>query len=360
MTSTYELLREEGQLEADTTLLKSYVLETQFRAHTGAAFEQVSAVLNSAGAGRVDFVVEPTEDATLHDLTVRRRGAAFHAYLDTGNPRFWIFHTMGGSGSVDWAIERLSSGLEFDRMWLPADLLESLTGLGRFRGLGLSFDRRPFGVDEEADQQVAFLKMQLWGNRAAAILEVLRGQGAFPGQTTLSKVRLRYDLDDAHTEFTLDDIKYDGKVTARGTSFASHVALLERVVRPYQETIERIEGELPVRRRDDRMTGEPIFLRFEPRIEDLEGFCHKLFSGGWPFGLWGAPVRLRTNQYRVVAVDLHVGRPLTFEIYPQFMRVYLSDESCGNSVLRLYTNLQHHYDALVAAEKGDGERVLSF
>ena len=34
------------------------------------------------------------------------------------------------------------------------------------------------------------------------------------------------------------------------------------------------------------------------------------------------------------------------------MRVYLLDGSCGNTIARLYTNLQHYYDSQVTIEWG--------
>ena len=95
-------------------------------------------------------------------------------------------------------------------------------------------------------------------------------------------------------------------------------------------------------------------------ISNLEVFCESIFSSGEPFRLWGVPTRLAKDFYRVQALDLHMGTPLQFEIGPQFLRVYLPVGSCGNSVVRLYTNLQHHYDSLIQAQDGDGRRVFEF
>jgi hypothetical protein len=365
MTRTYELLREQGELETDTSLLKSYVIEANLS--TGAdvadALGLATRVFGEAQGQNLAVDIERSDDPSLAVAHVHRRGTQFDMYLDYADSRFWIIHSMGGSGDVDWVIDRMTAGVDFDRAWLPADLLEGLTDLGSFRGLGLSYDKRPFAVDEpegeEADE-VTFLKMQLWGNRSAAVLNVLRAEGAFPNQTTLSKVRVRYDLD--HAQFTLDDIKYDGKITARGSSFSSHVALMERVIDPYAGAIVALERDYPIRpsREGQAFEGEALFFEFEPPIENLERFCALLFSGGQPFRLWGAPMRVRGGSYRVVAVDLHVARPITFEINARFMRVYMSENSCGNSVLRLYTNLQHHYTALVLANRGSGEPVFDF
>ena len=101
-------------------------------------------------------------------------------------------------------------------------------------------------------------------------------------------------------------------------------------------------------------------MLFDRPISDLTVFCERIFSCGQPFRLWGVPVPLGSDYYRVRAVDLHVGTPIDFEVAPEFVRVYLPAGSCGNSVMRMYTNLQHHYDSLVRAEDGNGRPVFDF
>lgn len=62
---------------------------------------------------------------------------------------------------------------------------------------------------------------------------------------------------------------------------------------------------------------------------------------------------------RVHAVDLHVGRRLVVEIGNDFLRVYLPTEACGNSLLRLYTNLQHTFDSKVQMTTSQGAAVIA-
>ena len=99
-----------------------------------------------------------------------------------------------------------------------------------------------------------------------------------------------------------------------------------------------------------------VFFSFQMSLYYL--FCEKVFSCGEPFRLWGVPIRVAEDFYRVEGFDLHIGNPIQFEIAPEFIRVYMPTGSCGNSVVRLYTNLQHHYDALIQAEDGNGRCVF--
>ena len=84
------------------------------------------------------------------------------------------------------------------------------------------------------------------------------------------------------------------------------------------------------------------------------GSSDSVFSGAEPFRLWGAPVLVGKDYFRVTALDLHVTHRITFEITRDFMRVYLADRSCGNTIARLYTNLQHYYDSRVTMRSGEG------
>ena len=106
------------------------------------------------------------------------------------------------------------------------------------------------------------------------------------------------------------------------------------------------------------MSGEPFNITFSRPIGDLESFLKAVFSGTEPFRLWGAPVAIGTNYFRVTALDLHVTNRITFEVARDFMRVYLPDGSCGNTIIRLYTNLQHYYDSQVSLTAGGGETLF--
>jgi len=371
MTRTYTTLSERQELEPDTSLVKTYLLEAHLpESGKPAGSEALAEVaLAERTFGRVSRTrVHRADEPALLSVETTVRNEHVVMYLDFTNPRYWLLHSMGSSNAMDWLIDRLvTASPELDRAWIPADLLERVSAMGSFRGLSLDYDRR---VVPDVDFQspaapVEFLKMQLWGNKAGDILRILREQEAFPHETTLAKVKVKFWLSgEVDGEFSLDDIKYDGKVTARGTSFQSHIALVSHVYEAYAQQIGKLEESyaLGAYESDGRLSleGAPVNLLLDRPISNLEIFCESIFSCGEPFRLWGVPTRLAEDFYRVQAIDLHVGSPLQFEIAPQFLRVYLPAGSCGNSVVRLYTNLQHHYDSLIRAEEGDGRRVFEF
>ena len=366
MSLSYDQLKDNQALESKTSLVKTYLVESRLpEDFDGELFPYVAQIVKHTGSGkRPTASASKTEDSNLVTITGHHKGESVTLYADGSNPRFWQVHSVGNSEAVDWLIHRLvNAGPELDRAWFPTHLLEYVSTLGVFRGLSLDYDRTVIpDVDfQAAGTPVDVLKMQLKGNRAKDILSTLRG-GAFEHQTTVAKVKIRFTSDVLDRYFTLDDVKYDGKITARGTSFDSHLELVGEISNKYSTIIRNIEARNVMSVFHDdiglQLTGAPINIMFPQPIVDLGIFCDSVFSCAEPFRLWGVPVQVAKDFYRIRAVDLHVGSEVTFEVAPDWMRVYLPQGSCGNTVVRIFTNLQHHYDALIMAVDGDGGAVV--
>ena len=99
--------------------------------------------------------------------------------------------------------------------------------------------------------------------------------------------------------------------------------------------------------------GKTIDVTFKKPIPDLQLFISRVFSAAKPFRLWGLESRLEDGYFDVLGTDLHTGDSMNFEITKDFMRIYLSEGSCGNTVLRLLTNLQQYYGRGIACERVD-------
>jgi len=363
MTSTYEARRDGDPLDVDTNLVKAYMLEAhagEGDRHSDVLTFLVERLSGEVGPFSVCARVEETGEESFFRLDMPGDGQAdawVTFWVDATDSRFWTLHTMGRSTETDWSVHRLiTRTLGMDRAWLPVALLEYATAHGDFRGLGLDYDARQLvGGEEDAIQNVGYLKMQLWGNQAPRVLKVLRRFDAFPHQATLAKVMVKYWLGGSPDEFALLDLKFDGKVTARGTSFASHQTLLTAVYRRYAAIVRAIEdrARLAYEHESDsgwRVRGSPVELHFQHPFGSAEELCNHLFTAGPPFRLLGIPLRIASDYYTVSAVDLHVGHPIDFEVTQDAVRVYLRPQSCGNTVVRLLTNLQHSLDALAEAE----------
>jgi hypothetical protein len=139
-------------------------------------------------------------------------------------------------------------------------------------------------------------------------------------------------------------------ITAAGVSSEDHVSFVEIIRKVYRNLIEDVErNSIGMKTVEGRtlLEGQAFDLVLHRQIDDLERFTDMILDSKMPFRLWGLKNKVLPNMQKVVAVDLHTGDPIDLEITPSLIRIYLPKKSCGNSVLRLYVNLQHHFDAAV-------------
>lgn len=375
MNKTYQELREEQRLEVETSLAKTYLMEAHLTKDIShdKIFEFIKENFIFSKKNKKGLIeIKETEDENFFCAHIRvDRESSITLYIDSTDSRFWRIHSMDKSTQVDKLIEKFTvASMSLDRIWLPIQLLENISKLGFLYGLGLDYDRREIPdvdfIDPEAP--VEYLKMQLWGNKAGKVLRILRDENAFPHETTLSKVKVKFMLDKKNkSEFSLDEIKFNGKITARGTSFQSHITLVSNLYRKYIKNVLKLENQYSLsyklfkeNKTGYSISGLPINILFGRPIKNIDRFCRRVFSSSFPFRLWGVPIKLSNRYVRVSGLDLHVGRRIDFELTPEFMRIYLPLGSCGNSVLRIFTNLQHYYDSLVEARDGNGESIFEF
>jgi hypothetical protein len=148
-----------------------------------------------------------------------------------------------------------------------------------------------------------------------------------------------------------DEIRFNGRLISRsGNSIDEHVSLVDAVKKMYKTSIEEVErNSLGTKRVENRtlIEGQAFELILDRQIDDLDHFLTLLVTGTLPFRLWGLKNLVFNNMRQVVAVDLHTGDPIDLEITPSTIRIYLPKGACGNTVLRLYVNLQHYFDSAI-------------
>lgn len=372
MSHAWTDLEERQRLDAGTSLLKTYLLEAHAvkPRHADILRLLTAAFSNEVLGERSQARVHETDEEFFYRINATWTRNSAEYFVDASDHRFWILHSISNSKKADNILHRvIANDRHLDSAWLPMQLLERVADMGAFKGLHLDYDHRhvPDVEFDIPEAPVEYLKMQLWGNRARQVLAILRQPNAFANATTLSKVKVKHWLDQAADEevFSLDEVKWDGKITARGTSYQSHINLVTTIYRSYSDKVREFEERFglkfttePNRHGRITMDGEPLSLQFSRPINDLERFMQAVFSGSEPFRLWGVPVLVGTDYFRVTALDLHVTNRITFEVGRDFMRLYLPDGTCGNTIVRLYTNLQHYYDSQVVLSAGGGEALF--
>ena len=369
MQTAYRELYDKKRLEYESTLIKTYLLEVDTKRVTfpqNTAFDLILKELFTIKRHKESSkpVVNETNEKGFFEIkykSVFNKEITF--YLDSStDERFWIIYSLSDSKHLDDIVEYCSSKrTDIDRVWLWDKFLETIQKKGHPRGFGLDYDYRKFEPDEE---ETVYLKMQLWGGKdTEELYRLLKSAENFRDKIVLSKVRFKKF--DTHEVFALEDIKYNSKFTTRGTSFDVHQSIVTDIRQNYREKLEKIENTYALKwiTKDNnglQIEGYPLhFLPVDATFRiDTSLFCEKVFDGKMPFRLWGIVEDLNKWGKSIEAVDLHTGGKLTFEVYPDIISIYLPEGTCGNTVVRFFTNLQHKFSSLFEVKADDGTDIF--
>ena len=282
-------------------------------------------------------------------LTLEHNNIRARFYVDTTDRRFWLLHTNALSKYARYLFDRLvySPKATFDKVWLPMQMIQKISNLPRnsFRGFGLEY-LDYFDLNRELEQPVAELRMRVSGASSLNALNALRHEEKIQNSLAYSMVRVKRG---EPKNFVIDEVGYEGRFTAiGGSSIDDYVSLIEITSKIYKNNLEMIENNsLGIKQVENRtlIEGQAFDLILKREIEDVGLFADVLTTSRKPFRLWGLKNKITKDYFQVFGVDLHTGDSLNLEISDHLVRVYLPKGSCGNTILRLYTNLQHYFDS---------------
>lgn len=352
MRSGYERYLDEQKLEWEGGLLKTYLVEANIVDKTSDSHNQILRYLQTQ-AENFNYLAEELDEENFFALVAESRlggQVKFDIYyVDASDYRFWFVYTVGHSFRTDKFMDKLvTNSTKLDNAWFPMRFLSKVVEKGFFNGLGGRFNNDPF-TKEEDDQLKISLK--LWGNLAKDVFDAFQNSERLRRMFSLSSVRLKRYFKGTDESIT-DDVNFYGKVTSMGQSFESHLDLINIFYKEEYKNkiVQVIEKELSIGVDDNSakvafLKGEPIFVKFSNTILDIETFTRTLFAGTTPFRLWGLQQIIKRDFARIYAVDLHLGRTLTFEVFPDTIRIFLPIGTCGNTIVRFFTLFQHHYDS---------------
>lgn len=354
MARGYAKLRASRRLPRGRNLLKSYLIE----ANVPNVAEDREAVPRffAECVTHVSVDVRSTDDPTIYVLNFERQRIG--VFLDTIDPRFWLLHTTAQAQQSDAAIRNLVQRSPLlDAAWLPSQQLAAWSDeLGSPRVLTAKFSI-PTGMyqddlpEEEFRDESLYFRIGSTGNALERWSEFRRAKILAPSLAlwTARVVRRQPDRGEVVTE----DLTAGGKLTCRGNSFRLHQEFLHGLRSRYAQLITGWEdlyriGWIP-QDRGVRPAGNPAEIPLPKTLDEdsLETLLGAMFNCGEPYRLYGVPVRQGDQRYVVRGVDLHTGDKVDFEINSDLVRVYLFPTTCGNTLARLITNLQHFHDARI-------------
>lgn len=367
MQSTYSDIKKNERLSHESNLIKSYILEVNNSDIYERSNDWINNVfgLEELPSYRIRSI--PTNEERFYQLQINVYDHDLNLYIDAAtDPRFWLAYSISESQRLDrWLEGVVRKSINLDFVWLWPRFLERIQSYGHFRGFGLDYDYRKFEITDT--DITTYLKMQLWGGEnTQKIYKILQLDPDFQSKVVLSKVRFKQVNQGNHDPnvFAIQDVKYNGKFTARGTDLNTHLYTLNDVRKQYREEILSIESKCSIKWVNNSRGGtslEGFAIHFLPEGFNLpvDLLVDKIFDGTDPYRLLGFPNIINKNYALIETVDLHTGGKLSIEIHPDVITIYLPENTCGNTVARMYTNLQHTFNVGFRVVTDDGIELFN-
>ena len=289
-------------------------------------------------------------------LRVKYAGGHLEFFLDITDGRFFTLHTNEKSEDANRVISAMTEdhGHAFDHAWFYSDMLKRFSKKpgNAFRGFGVSYTDSTFAAESNADSEIEDLNLSVNGTLATDVQRLIEKEPRVGRAMAYDTVRV---LRGQPSDSVQDDIHNNGYFAVkRGKSAQDHLNLVDSCREEYAETVHAVEkSRTGVRGAEHKMLagGDSFDFEFCNEIEDVDFFISKMFNSAKPFRLWGLKTKIADNYYKVTAVDLHAGGSVHFDIAKNSMRVGIYDGACGNTILRLFTNLQVHYDSKITCKQ---------
>lgn len=327
--------------------LKAYMLESEGGFPSSFHSDMITGEVQSTGLDGIK-ILRMSQDETM-----------FEFFLDTSDPRFFVLHTNEKSDDVGPLVSALTRDRRytFDNTWFYSDMLYNFTKKegNIFNGFGVKYASDTFlSDDNDRDADIDDLRIIINGSLAHRMLNTVDGEPDIKKTMAFNKVRIRRGQNSS-LDSIQDDVTYNGYLSVkRGKSVQDHVHLVDICRDEYSKTVNHVEdSSIGVKAVEGRtlIEGKSFDFEFKSPIDDIDLFIDKMFNSAEPFKLWGLKSKIHDGYFKVTAVDLHAGAPINFDIANNLMRAYLFKGNCGNTILRLLTNLQIHYDSRIACKQ---------
>lgn len=331
-----------------TWQLKTYILESNKEIPSHLNTDKISCKVISTGLEHMKILQVSLENGDSHEF-----------FLDVSDDRFFVLHTRDKSENADRIIESLvkSPKYAFDHVWFYSDLLKRFADKpgNSFKGFGVSYSNKLFKPKQNEDSDIEDLTLNISGSLVEKMTHLVENEPRIKRAAAYNKIRIMRGQGYSTFDFIQDDIYSTGCFVVKcGKSIQDHLHLVDICKKEYSETINKVENiRIGTRAESDKtlVEGQSFDFEFSHKIKDLDVFVEKMFNSATPFKLWGLKSKIHDGYLRISAVDLHTGSPMDFEIADDLMRVYLFKGNCGNTILRLFSNLQMYYDSDTRCEQ---------
>jgi hypothetical protein len=338
LQNSHSDLLENTRLDVGRNMLKTALIETNISSESlcqKPVFEDI---------------IEIEEDLLMVETT-NREGEGW-LFVDVYDERLWSIYSLTTSDFFNAAIDELlnSDGGGLDRLWLPSGQVERIGNMGKYEGVKMSFEAENIFPEEFMENNESFrftdLNIDGSGQNSQDLYEILRQTEEVADYISLARIQIRRQ-ENGH--FVRERVTNDGRFTTRGgNSIRLHLSTVDEIKARYEQLLTRIETHHRINATEHehgaQAHGGPVVIEFSHPIADVEEFLSHVVNAKNPFRLTGHVRQVGENACKVDAVDGHNGDRLTLEVADEWLRLYLHGDACGNTALRLFSNLQHYYD----------------
>jgi hypothetical protein len=348
---------------SDQAQLKTYLVEAHPAWTVDAARDRLREAVDGLGG---QFVATDDPTLVLAHLRVDSEGVVQDVgyWVDFAHPRYWLLHSKNRAAPAQNALKALLAGSgHLDQGWLPRNQLRRIQQTFRPFGFRLSFDERVFwrGDDvAELEEPTHRLAVEHAGVGSEGMYELLRSHHLTRRAMAVSEVAF---WDRSHGSTQLMRLTRGGRLRSSGPNIDSHLLAARTLLRSYAAFIGALEQHFALRFSESDVegvviTGRPLALQAaKPASFDFRRLVERLVSGVEPFRMLGNVEWVEEDLAWIEAVDLHTGAPLRADLTPDWLRLYLSQGTCGNTLARFITNLQRTYNADLSAF-GEAEQAI--
>lgn len=334
-----------GETRGHPTLLKSYLLETNAPLSQSYLFDHTLGVIEDTGLDAIKILTMRTQPDS-------QKSYEAQFYIDVSDKRFLVLHTNYRAEETHPFVEKFvtSGKYEFDNAWLSTNSMKRLAESSGNKGYGFEidyedyFDRKEDADDITPQEDFRLDTTGVISNKALGLLKL----------DPLVKRTIGYERITVgrgiKSRGVLEEITYDGRFSVvKGKSVDDHIVLVDSMKSDYIRQVKEVESRSICGNTQSRIIeGAAFDFEFERDVSDWNRYLGIMFNAKGPFRLWGIKSKVSEKAFRILAVDMHTGHPVDFEITDHLIRAYLPSGSCGNAILRFFVNLQRYFDSQIS------------
>ncbi|MHA1266173.1 MAG: hypothetical protein ACTSRS_13150 [Candidatus Helarchaeota archaeon] len=291
-------------------------------------------------------------------MKIRHNSKTYFFYLNNRDERFWIIHNIEKQREIQSIINNLiSNNYLQDKIYLSHHTLEifqkrfdteSFGFTLNFEQLFSLYEKKQVFKEELNDFEDVAFTLQLWPKRKKSINFFIEKFKSINCPINFKSLNFVFEDEDSEV-LVKEDLFYDGSTTIhRGKDIRRHLKFLNELQKDYRKKIELVEEN----RIDwDKLKGDSFVFEFNREI-DPKNFIKILNqktidANPNPFKINAFFMYKEEDFFMFNCIDLHTGGKFYLQVFPSKIHVNLEKDSCGNIILRLYTNLQRYFSVSV-------------